>query len=165
MQPGHECGQARTTLYLYFRRTTILIFHRHLYKCNVNHMSSIARRIAPTKASEPPKAVDVLDSDIAKAYAHIHPLLILSVYFFNLSSIIADPVSALSTLLLPVSALQIAYSSLCLPATGASDASPSTLKAGARKKQGQGKSDGGIGSKVVVSPPRSLLHPTEIFRH
>lgn len=61
--------------------------------------------------------ITILDSDTAKLYTHIHPVLILALYTYKFRSIVADPVPALSQTLVGLSVLQIAFAAICLPPT------------------------------------------------
>ncbi|KAF2429781.1 PIG-F-domain-containing protein [Tothia fuscella] len=89
-------------------------------------------------------AINVLNTDTAKLYTHIHPILVLSAYYFNFSSIVADPVSSLIKFLIPLNVLQIAYVVICLPATGTAQPPPvlksSGMKPAVQKKSPKGKS-------------------------
>ena len=94
--------------------------------------------------------IDILNNDTAKLYTHIHPILVLSFYVFRFSAIVADPVSALTSSLIPLSFLQIAYVAICLPPTGGSNAQEKK-KPGEKKKPTPGKLESGVNSKVIVS--------------
>ena len=96
--------------------------------------------------------VSLLDSDLARIYTHIHPLIILSIYFLSFSLIVADPVSALASLLAPLIALQVLYVVVCLPPTGSHNVPG---HAGKNKSAGPGKKGGKkgevtLGMKFVV---------------
>lgn len=110
----------------------------------------------PIKSSIPVSPVEPLSNPTARLYTHIHPVLLLSVYFVRFNAIVADPVASLTTLLLPISVLQLAYVAICLPPTGTGGSSTATSaasktwvkrKTDAKKQQ----ADGGIGTKIVVS--------------
>jgi hypothetical protein len=101
-------------------------------------------RRMPTSKSD---AINVLNTDTAQLYTHIHPFLVLSAYFFNFTSIVTDPVSSLSTFLIPLSILQVAYVILCLPATGSS---PSVVPKGSGQKKSSKSRTEGLSSKITV---------------
>ena len=99
--------------------------------------------------------VTLADNDTARLYTHVHPVVVLSIYFLSFKLIVADPVSALASLLVPLAALQVAYLVVCLPPTGshsvAGHGSSSSKKGGgAGKKGGKGKSDVTLGMRVIV---------------
>ncbi|KAF2743517.1 hypothetical protein M011DRAFT_471271, partial [Sporormia fimetaria CBS 119925] len=66
----------------------------------------------PIEAAAP---LDMLESSASKLYAHIHPVLLLSLYAFRFNAIVADPVPGLSWTLLWLFVLQAAFALLCLP--------------------------------------------------
>jgi phosphatidylinositol glycan class F len=98
----------------------------------------------------------LLDNDLARVYTHIHPLVVLSIYFLSFKLVVADPVSALLSLLLPLAGLQVVYIVLCLPPTGSHSVAghggkPGPVKgAGQGKKGGKGKAEVTLGMKVIV---------------
>ncbi|KAL8919311.1 MAG: hypothetical protein Q9208_006876 [Pyrenodesmia sp. 3 TL-2023] len=69
-----------------------------------------SRHLTPTTTPIP-----LLPTPTARLYNHIHPALTLSLFYLSFPSLVADPVSTLSKLLLPLAALQGIYSVLCLP--------------------------------------------------
>ena len=104
-----------------------------------------------TKPRTPAHPTDVLPTDTAQLYTHIHPILVLSLYALQFPSIVADPVPALATALIPLSILQIAYVAICLPPTGGT-ATPVVDK----KKPGGGSGvaekgkKGGVRGTIIV---------------
>lgn len=111
-------------------------------------MSSTTTITKPPKARIAASTIDILNNDTAHIYSHIHPILVLSLYAFQFKSIVADPVPALLNTLIPLSILQIAYVSICLPATGASSAPP-VVKPGVKKKPSASKLESSIQGKIV----------------
>ena len=98
-----------------------------------------------------------MNSDTARLYTHVHPALVLSLYAFQFKSIVADPVPALITTLIPLSILQIAYVAICLPPTGGTASAPISSdkrKLGEKKKAEKGKLEKEVGGKIIVRPPR-----------
>ncbi|QDS77357.1 hypothetical protein FKW77_005492 [Venturia effusa] len=112
---------------------------------------------APAQKTEKPRSFPIkhLDSDIAKLYTHIHPILVLSSYFLSFQSIVANPVRSLYILLLPLSILQVAYVVLCLPPAGT--ASPAAGQKAAEKKAFGGKRKATDWSKKIVPSLISLI--------
>jgi phosphatidylinositol glycan class F len=97
--------------------------------------SAVAQPRAPATPVEP------LANDVARLYTHLHPVLVLSLYAFKFRDIVADPVPALLSTLLPLGVLQIAYVAVCLPPTGGT----SQLK-----KHTPGKVESGVNGTIVV---------------
>lgn len=118
-------------------------------------MSSTTTVTKPQRARPAASTIDILNNDTAHIYSHMHPILLLSLYAFQFKSIVADPVPALLNTLIPLSILQIAYVSICLPATGASSAPP-VIKPGIKKKSGASKPESSIQGKIVVR--EMILH-------
>jgi phosphatidylinositol glycan class F len=107
---------------------------------------------AQTKPRAPAQPIDILHNDAAKLYTHIHPILVLSAYAYQFSSIVADPVPALTSALVPLSVLQIAYVAICLPPTGSSGLTvqQEKRKPGEKKKPAPGKVEVGVNLKIIV---------------
>ncbi|KAI4218650.1 MAG: hypothetical protein L6R36_008831 [Xanthoria steineri] len=90
---------------------------------------SAATTISPstTTSSSPPQdppsrtwiptstPITLLPTPTARLYHHIHPILLLSLFYLSFPSLTANPVSTLCKLLLPITSLQILYCVLCLP--------------------------------------------------
>lgn len=107
----------------------------------------------PPVPLSPSTPIATLDSDLARIYTYIHPLLVLSIFFFRFQATVDDPVTTLMNGLAPLGILQIVYVVLCLPPSGSSSTpSPakSTPKPGRGKKQQIPKGDGGAASRTVV---------------
>lgn len=92
--------------------------------------------------------IECLNDPIAKAYTHIHPLIILGVFYFQFESLVENPVETLPKTALVVAALQILYLCLCIPASNHS--SLHAKKPGQKKKVAGGPGEPGIGFKIVV---------------
>ncbi|KAF2011447.1 GPI-anchor biosynthesis protein-like protein [Aaosphaeria arxii CBS 175.79] len=104
----------------------------------------------PARPRVPSAPIDILNTDLAKLYTHIHPVLLLSVYAFKFNSIVENPVTALSETLVAVGILQVVFSAICLPPTGGS-ATP----LGDKRKPGEKK-------KGAPSPVASAVNGTVI---
>lgn len=111
-----------------------------------------SRKLVPT--SQP---INTLPTDVARLYTTIHPLLLLSLYYFAFPSLVSDPVLTLQNAVLPLSVLQLAYVVTCLPTSGSSPDIPpipsKAAKSGQRKRPSPAKQNVGLGGKVVVSIP------------
>ena len=86
-------------------------------------MESKARTIVP--ASQP---IDLLPSPAARAYSHVHPVLLSAYYYLRFPSLVANPVSTLTTDLLPIGVLCLGYAVLCLPHTKSISTTASSSK-------------------------------------
>ncbi|KAF2490104.1 hypothetical protein BU16DRAFT_471018 [Lophium mytilinum] len=81
--------------------------------------------------------IDILPTDAARLYTHIHPALVLSLYALRFNAIVADPVPALLQTLIPLSTLQTAYVTICLPPTaGSGSSTPAVVPKTAKKRAG-----------------------------
>lgn len=93
------------------------------------------------------------DTDLAKLYTHLHPIIVLSIYLVSFKLVVADPVSALASLLVPLAALQAVYVVVCLPPTGSHDIPGGKLGSSGSKKGAKGKAKKGdvtLGMKIIV---------------
>ncbi|KAI4179366.1 MAG: hypothetical protein L6R41_007887, partial [Letrouitia leprolyta] len=79
----------------------------------------------------------------ARLYHHIHPTLVLSLFYFSFSALVADPVSTLYKLCLPIAVFQGFYCVLCLPSAkgGVFAREKRKGKLGERRKDGGGKGE------------------------
>lgn len=78
-------------------------------------MPAITSTPPPRKITPTSRPVSVLAHPAAQLYSHIHPVLLLSLFYLAFPALVADPVSSLQSALLPLSALQLFYTALCLP--------------------------------------------------
>ncbi len=60
--------------------------------------------------------IELLNSDAARVYTHAYPVLVLALFYVRFNTTVADPVSSLSQLVLPICILQAIYMVICLPA-------------------------------------------------
>jgi len=102
------------------------------------------------RQASPPAPIQPLRNETARLYTHLHPALILSLYALKFPALVADPVPALLSTLLPLAVLQIAYVAVCLPPTGGT---PTLRKQKPGEKKGKvpGPLEQGLNSKIVVS--------------
>ena len=98
------------------------------------------------KVRPPAVPIEPLNTEIAKLYTHIHPILVLSLYAFQFKAIVADPVPALTQTLVPLAVLQIVFVGLCLPPTGSSAVVVEKKKPGEKKKVPESQ----VGKTVIV---------------
>ena len=107
------------------------------------------RKIVPTT---PP--ISILSTDAARTFTHIHPVLLLAFYYFRFPSLVANPIPVLLGDILPISLIQIAYVTTCLPPLKSSDLPQPvsrSLKSGQRKRStAPAKSNESISNKIIV---------------
>ena len=120
-------------------------------------MSTTSPKSKPAKAPFVP--VGLVDSNAARVYNHIYPIVVLSSYLIQFKGVVANPAGSLIALLFPLAILQVVYLVLCLPPTGSSTTS-SPSKSGASKgprKKTPTKSDVTLSQRIAVS--RLLNYP------
>ena len=116
--------------------------------------SSSPRKLIPI--SQP---ISLLPTPEANVYSHIHPVLLLSLYYLRFPSLVASPVPTLLSDLVPLSILQITYTVLCLPPTASGSKSAGTPSKKPKSKRGSAaKGNGGIATKIVVSKLFTIYH-------
>jgi phosphatidylinositol glycan class F len=107
--------------------------------------------LAPRASKPDYSPISLLNTDAARLYTHIHPAIVLSIYFLSFKRIVADPVSALAALLLPLAVSQVAYVIICLPPTGSADLVGKSKSSGAGKgKKSKGRSEVTLAQKIAV---------------
>lgn len=97
--------------------------------------------------------IDILPTDAARFYTHIHPFLVLGVYYIRFNALVADPIPTLLTSLLPLSILQVTYVVTCLPAAKSSlkqSAAFRSPKQAQRRKPATSKVEHSPSSRFVV---------------
>ena len=104
----------------------------------------------PAKTSLP---IDLLPTDLARIYTHIHPILLVSTYYLRFPSLVADPVSSLLTSLIPLAIIQISYAAICLPAAGST-----TTKLVKKAKPGSKKDASALGFQPFVRLQVSITY-------
>lgn len=138
--------------------------------CFFKNQSNMSTKALPPKKTAGQSApIDILRNDAARLYTHIHPFLVLGLFAASFKSTVADPVTSIARLTIPLAVIQCVYAVLCIPTsdtampsqatnpgTSGSDAAPGASMtravSGFRRKGGSG-SKATIGSKVIVSIP------------
>lgn len=122
----------------------------------------------PAAAAPPAPAgpIDTLDTDAAKVYTHVHPVLLLSLYAYRFKAIVADPVPALASTLPWLLVLQVAYAIICLPPAGGGTAGTAAKekekrRPGEKKKKVEKSRMESVWPKILVRP-RSFSRPTGV---
>lgn len=125
----------------------------------------------PAVPEPKPQPVDLLNTTIAQAYTHVHPILVLGIFYHSFSATVQDPVESLAYLLLPLAALQAVYVTLCVPASSetrgpSSTSTPASSKGqqSQRKKQKPMSAAATIASRLVVSISSSKQRAPRSFK-
>ncbi|GAM85948.1 hypothetical protein ANO11243_039580 [Dothideomycetidae sp. 11243] len=84
--------------------------------------------------------IDMLDSPLARAYTHAHPIIVLAIFFTTFGQLVKDPITGMLGTLVPIAVLQGLYAVICLPGTNASQQT--------KGKKGK-QQDTGIGFRIV----------------
>jgi len=106
----------------------------------------------PAKASLP---IELLPTDLARIFTHIHSALLLSAYYTRFPALVADPTSTLLSSLAPLVVIQTIYAIICLPVIGSASKPVKKVKFNAPKMP-----EGQSGMALVRFPypiQRSLL--------
>ncbi|KAK8089231.1 hypothetical protein PG997_004192 [Apiospora hydei] len=105
------------------------------------------------------RAIPTLPSPLAQALRHVHPALLLSLFYLRFGALVRDPVSALISALPAVAVLQVAYAVICLPAAGSSAAvqPAKKLRPGEKRKPVADANAPNITSTVVVALGLSMF--------
>ncbi|KAL8650392.1 MAG: hypothetical protein Q9210_003846, partial [Variospora velana] len=112
-----------------------------------------SRKFTPTS-----KPIPLLPTQTARLYQHIHPALVLSLFYLSFSALVADPVSTLARLCLPIAVLQGLYCVLCLP-TAQAGSFPKGPTGKRKHKPGEKKKDTGsdLSGKIIPTLLSLLL--------
>ncbi len=123
--------------------------------------------------------IELLNSDAVRLYTHAYPFLVLALFYARFNTTVADPVSSLSQLVLPICILQAIYMIICLPAATSMPPSlpsqpPSTTKPSAQQQQQQQQQQRKkpastkpsfsltyFNTKILVSNPPKLSHHSQ----
>lgn len=104
--------------------------------------------VAAPKAFATP--IEPLNTDIARIYTHVHPILVLSLYAYKFNDLVADPASVLLGTLLPLAVLQIGYVAVCLPPTSGTSSAAQIKKQKLGEKKNSKVVEKGINGTIVV---------------
>ncbi|KAI0108299.1 GPI biosynthesis protein family Pig-F-domain-containing protein [Daldinia grandis] len=81
--------------------------------------------------------VQIIASSQAQVARHLQPVLLVSLFLARFKALVADPVSAMSSSLPVVMAIQVTYAVVCLPPVGSHAAKPvKKARVGEKKKVG-----------------------------
>jgi phosphatidylinositol glycan class F len=105
--------------------------------------------------------IESWDDGMSPIYTHLHPLLLLGLFYYQFPLLVEKPVDTLPQTALGVAALQLAYLCICIPGSNQAQLPQRGKKKGKMTQNHQG--DTGIGAKLVVSiaqcaQTQELLH-------
>ncbi len=119
---------------------------------NTTVLNANATAKPPVSTAAP---IEPLHNDTARLYTYLHPILLLSLYSYSFSSLVADPVSTLLNSIAPLAILQVIFVVTCLPPTGGTP-TIKKQKPGEKKVKVPGKLESGLNVKIVVRLPLLL---------
>jgi phosphatidylinositol glycan class F len=93
--------------------------------------------------------IESWDDGLSPIYTHLHPLLLLGLFYYQFPSLVEKPIDTLPQLAMGVAALQLLYLCICIPGSN-----QSTLATRGKKKGKMAQNHGGdtgFGAKLVVS--------------
>ena len=90
--------------------------------------------------------IESFDDGLAPFYTHLHPLVLLAVFYYHLDALVEDPVETLPQAAIGVAALQLLYLVICIPGSNNNQ----LPQRGKKRKPNAGSGDTGIGAKLVV---------------
>lgn len=93
--------------------------------------------------------IESWDDGVSPIYTHLHPLLLLGLFYYQFPSLVEKPVDTLPQTALGVAALQLLYLCICIPGSNHAQLPQRGKKKGKMAQTHQG--DTGIGAKLVVS--------------
>ncbi|KAI1443435.1 GPI biosynthesis protein family Pig-F-domain-containing protein [Annulohypoxylon stygium] len=100
----------------------------------------------------PTQAVRTIASPLAQIVKHVYPVLLLSLFVLRFDALVADPVTAMSSSLPVVVAMQIGYVVTCLPPAGSQTTKPAKkLRPGEKKKPGSDSAGPNIAVTIIVA--------------
>ncbi|KAI8963768.1 PIG-F-domain-containing protein [Daldinia sp. FL1419] len=115
-------------------------------KAKAGEISTVKDKDAQTQP------VHILASPQAQVVRHLQPALLLSLFLVRFKALVADPVSALSSALPVVVAVQVTYAVACLPAVGSNAVKPvKKARPGEKKKPGSESTGPNIAVTVLVA--------------
>lgn len=93
--------------------------------------------------------IESWDDGMSPIYTHLHPLLLLGLFYYQFPSLVEKPIDTLPQTALGVAALQLLYLCICIPGSNQAQLPQRGKKKGKMTQNHQG--DTGIGAKLVVS--------------
>jgi hypothetical protein len=92
--------------------------------------------------------IESWDDGLSPIYTHLHPLLLLGLFYYEFPSLVEKPIDTLPQLAMGVAALQLLYLCICIPGSNQAQLPQRGKKKGKMTQQG---GDTGFGAKLVVS--------------
>ncbi|KAI4863871.1 GPI biosynthesis protein family Pig-F-domain-containing protein [Hypoxylon rubiginosum] len=106
----------------------------------------------PKDGETPTLAVRTIASSQAQIMRHVHSVLLLSSFLMRFSTLVADPVSAMSNSVPIVAVIQAVYAIICLPAAGSHVAKPAKkLRPGEKRKAGSDSTGPNVAVTTLVA--------------
>ncbi|KAF3058676.1 Glycosylphosphatidylinositol anchor biosynthesis protein 11 [Daldinia childiae] len=103
--------------------------------------------------------VQIIASSQAQVARHLQPALLISLFFARFGALVADPVSAMSSSLPVVVAIQVTYAVVCLPPVGSHAAKPiKKARPGEKKKVGLESMGPNIAVVYNTCRPHTVSH-------
>ncbi|KAI1473498.1 PIG-F-domain-containing protein [Daldinia eschscholtzii] len=120
-------------------------------KASSNEAGSVSKPKDNNKDAPTPP-VQILASPQAQVVRHLQPALLVSLFLARFRALVADPVSALSSALPLVVAVQVTYAVVCLPAVGSQNAKPAKkARPGEKRKAGPESTGPNIAVTTLVA--------------
>ncbi|KAH0261649.1 GPI-anchor biosynthesis protein-like protein, partial [Aureobasidium melanogenum] len=91
--------------------------------------------------------IESWDDGMSPIYTHLHPLLLLGLFYYQFPSLVEKPVDTLPQTALGVATLQLVYLCICIPGSNQAQLPQRGKKKGKMTQNHQG--DTGIGAKLV----------------
>jgi hypothetical protein len=115
--------------------------------------------ISPPESQAEPRSrpIELRDDSAAQLATHLQPVLLLSTIYLGFSTLVADPVAALSWGLIPLAAIKIAFCTLSLPVAGTKAARKVPKVKGVKKSSSEATT---IGANIPVRPP---IRPFQVY--
>ena len=117
------------------------------------HTTMAATETKPKATKSHP--IESWDDGLSPIYTHLHPFLLLGLFYYQFPSLVEKPVDTLPQLAMGVAALQLVYLCICIPGSNHATLASRGKKKGKMTQNHGG--DTGFGAKLVVSYRRALL--------
>ena len=101
--------------------------------------------------------ISILPNEPARLYRNIHPALILSLFYFSFSQLVADPVTTLTRAIAPIASLQLLYCVICLPPYSSGSSSSSSSSATNTSSSASSSSSASASGVVNKTPKRKRV--------
>lgn len=146
------------------RTLRYLSFEQHTFVQSTTAAMNAPPTPSKPQAMAPPtfKPIEILAGQSSFSYAHLHPVLLLSLLLLSFQRLVADPIKTLLSLAPPLVVLQALYCVVCLPSSG-----KAVPEASSRPGMKKGKTaKGGVDwwSRIVVRYNSVILFAIPSFK-